>query len=736
MSRPRLSVSGEPSLLSTCTRGCIVDLHATLFSLTLSKIPSLCHVAMFTGRQSEVLNHRTVTPPEAMLAGPEETVSLLQKELEDVRQELERYKRLLHGRQQEVARLESSSKRVSRVLEKTQQEKRELEARLDKDAERAAAEKLQLNAALAAAESVIHGKDGRVHELEKQLHEVDAERRALQKALQKALWNATLPKWLDDDVICSLATWLDASDVLSLAATCRPLRSTLEEAARQVRQSALQRGFAAEDVDARLQLLAALGELHGAALAEHAGLLLPQLADPEDSVRESVAALVRRLPVAVLLAHGTQLLQLLDSSTEGGLDDANSECVTMAVEMFKRLKRSELATFAPRLVAMLTRSERPGQQAAATLLGTLAPADLGRHALAIVDQLESMNRTGPHRVALEALSKLHVDDVSEEMARRIEQRLGASESWLYRLEVAQALACLGGRYLARHSHALLEQLQQADDFWLRMEAGKALCRLEPLELLPHAAALEQQLRDAEESDVHVRALLQAVGKMPPPVLALHSAVLLQWINDADARVRSAAVHALANLLPSDLAAHASTLVELAEDSDPTVRAAVISALAKLLPADLAAQGEAIVRMLSNAHWTVRQTATRVLGLMSAEALAVHAPTLVKQLQDDDPDVCKTTGQVLASLDAQQLAQHAGALVEMLSTAKGQLRKEALQLVALLPDEELTRHAKPIRAQLERVISDKSSTVPTSVRHSAAEILSRLDKAEILHIAGL
>ena len=103
--------------------------------------------------------------------------------------------------------------------------------------------------------------------------------------------------------------------VLSLSTTCRALRSSLEEEARDVRQAALQERLDTESIDARLQVLARVSELHGAALAEHAGLLLVQLADPEDEVREAVAALVRRLPVAVLLEHVPALLKLLDRAT-------------------------------------------------------------------------------------------------------------------------------------------------------------------------------------------------------------------------------------------------------------------------------------------------------------------------------------------------------------------------------------------------------------------------------------
>ena len=64
----------------------------------------------------------------------------------------------------------------------------------------------------------------------------------------------------------------------------------------------------------------------------------------------------------------------------------------------------------------------------------------------------------PRTKVLEALRQCAPDDVSRSTASMIEERLEASESWQYRLEVAQTLSCLGTSYLSRHSRALLDQV--------------------------------------------------------------------------------------------------------------------------------------------------------------------------------------------------------------------------------------------------------------------------------------
>jgi len=144
------------------------------------------------------------------------------------------------------------------------------------------------------------------------------------------------------------------------------------------------------------------------------------------------------------------------------------------------------------------------------------------------------------------------------------------------------------------------------------------------------------------------------------------------VNDAGPVARAAELATLGHQAPLDRAAHDRLLAALTEDADPRVRAAALGALARAAPNNATAPW---LRGLGDHAPTVRRRAAELAPALPADAGVAHA--LVAALDDADVTVVEAVAWSLGELGGTARASGAvPALVEVTRTHRDALAREA------------------------------------------------------------
>ena len=167
-------------------------------------------------------------------------------------------------------------------------------------------------------------------------------------------------------------------------------------------------------------------------LARMEGRMAPRLAHYSASVRKQVLAALGTLDPATLAQHADAVVARLDDS-----DSWSVRCQALAT--LGKLYPASLAQYGDAVVARLEDSEAWGRQAALVTLGKLHPATLAWHADAVVARLQDPRWT-VRKTALETLGKLALATLAPHFNAVVARRGDAVDS--VREKARQLSGCL------------------------------------------------------------------------------------------------------------------------------------------------------------------------------------------------------------------------------------------------------------------------------------------------------
>ena len=411
---------------------------------------------------------------------------------------------------------------------------------------------------------------------------------------------------------------------------------------------------ASQQPDVRRAAVEALGHLEPGKLAQFANLIVIRLDQPDAQVRKAVVEVMGKLHATSLLAHSSAMLQRIEDEEVSvraaavtalgrvlpqlpplqmkdiiGLTEHEEGGVrTSAVMLLGKLEPHLLKERAKHVVKRVDDADDAVRSAAIHVLSTLEPSALIDHVDVVTRHLSDED-AHVREEALDAIGKLEHEDLIPRLPSIVEL-LSDPDVTVRQKAIGALLTKLNVEELSeQHIGAIVERIEDADDGVRRAASLWATTKLDARVLGRHAKDISRGLGD-DILSVR-RASLEALGKVDPGILAQFGELITGCLDDPILSVRTAAVDALSKLRPAALSRHAAAIVARFRDSEWAVRAAAVSAVAQLRPETLRVHLPALLGLLEDAFDGVRSAVVDALFGCPERALVEHAALLVRMV---------------------------------------------------------------------------------------------------------
>lgn len=424
----------------------------------------------------------------------------------------------------------------------------------------------------------------------------------------------------------------------------------------------------------RRAALCNLSGLEAARLAPHAAAIAARLEDETPLMRRRVLRTLSKVDAEALLPHVPAVAACLK--------DPDLDVVSAALYMLGGLGPAQLGPYAARVASTLEQSDWLVRRPALWTLGQLDPETLAPLVPAVASCLRDA-RPEVCRAALQVLGGVgsaHLGLSKDPSAKKGPDT--RRKSVLVALEKLEAKA--NTESLVLHAPAVASFLGDADPK-IRQAALWVLSELMPADLGTFASVVAKRLKGLADVDADA--------------LTHHAPAIASFLNDEDAEVREAALHALGALEPKPLATYAAEVAARLEDECLLVHCLALRTLRRLEPEALEPHAPLVAECLDDEP-EERAVALEVLGGLRPATLGTYATAVAERLQDPSPQVIEAALLTLGKLEAETLALHAAALARFLQDGRSRLREAALQALGGLQAAQLAQHAEALSASLD------------------------------------
>ena len=432
--------------------------------------------------------------------------------------------------------------------------------------------------------------------------------------------------------------------------------------------------------DVRRAVLETMRSFDEKTLIKHAEAVTNVLLKPDVGLRRQVMTkLLPKLPVEVAERYMTTLVQFLGSASKIELKDS--------LEVLCKLSISLVQQFAAQIVPFLQDKDPKVAQLAGRALCRLELKGLLPVAKELVEGLESP--TPAQRIS--AIHGLRIlPTVLEHHTADVVKR-AADEVVAVRLAAMNALKTVSSTTVGKYAANFFPLLDDSESDVRRL-AVKLLKFLKTSVIAPYIPTLILKIG---HPDPLIRSFaLKSLAKHDIAELSQHVSAqdLYHMVDDANQKVRLAAVDALACFSSASIAVLGESLMKLFldQDRDPFLRQAICIKLLPWVKPELIRNYEGHIvpkvdeayKNLDSEDWNIRKEACYILGTFANLSLneKAHVVGLMKKLDDPVFEVSIAAGDALAKRSPTALSVHVEVFVKKLKEAHEGARMSAVKIL--------------------------------------------------------